>query len=175
MMSAETWGGSDDALGDPLGDPAIARSAALARSTAADAALRAIAGPAPRTLRLADLPGPRAGLAAGLGDETDATDLDAALHAFDHVVDRERGDRRGGHRLHLDTGLGGRRGLGADPQDARRTVGRDPDHEIGEGQRVAQRDELGRALAAHHAGQLGDGEDIALRAAAVDDEAERLG
>ncbi len=40
---------------------------------------------------------------------------------------------------------------------------------------MAERDELARPLGAHHARQLGDTEDVALRAAAVDDEAHRLG
>ena len=40
---------------------------------------------------------------------------------------------------------------------------------------MAERDQLAGPLAAHHAGQLGDAEDVALRPAAVDDEAHRLG
>ena len=60
-----------------------------------------------------------AALAAGLRDEPDGPDLDAALDALDHVVDRQGRDRRRGHRLHLDAGRAGRRGLGPDAQDAR--------------------------------------------------------
>jgi hypothetical protein len=40
---------------------------------------------------------------------------------------------------------------------------------------VAERDQVARPLAGHHAGQLGHAEDVALRPAAVDDEAHRLG
>ena len=40
---------------------------------------------------------------------------------------------------------------------------------------MAERDELARPLGAHDAGQLRDPEDVALRAAAIDDEAHRLG
>ena len=39
---------------------------------------------------------------------------------------------------------------------------------------MAERDQLARPLAAHDAGELGDAEDVALRAAAVDDQAHRL-
>ena len=116
-----------------------------------------------------------AALAAGLRDEPDAPDLDAALDALDHVVDRQRRHGRGGHRLHLDAGLAGRRRLGADAQDAGGAVGGDRHDDVGQRQRVAQRDELARPLGAHDAGQLGDAQDVALGAAAVDDEAHRLG
>src|SRR5262245_16088865 len=167
MTSAETWGGS--------GDPLIARSAALARATAADAALRPVTRTSTRPVGLAALARPLPGLAAGLRDEADAADLDPALDALDHVVDREGGDRRGGHRLHLDAGLGRRGRLGADAQDARRSIGRDAHDEVGQWQRVAQRDELRGALAAHDARELRHGQDVALGAASVDDEAERFG
>ena len=40
---------------------------------------------------------------------------------------------------------------------------------------MAERDQLARPLAAHDPGQLGDAEDVALGAAAIDDEAHRLG
>src|SRR4051794_19728766 len=43
--------------------------------------------------------------AAGLLQQLDALDAHAPLEALDHVVDRERRDRRGGHGLHLDPGL----------------------------------------------------------------------
>src|SRR5947209_17233955 len=43
-------------------------------------------------------------LAAGLLEQGDLADLEVLLQALDHVVDRERGDARGGQRLHLDPG-----------------------------------------------------------------------
>ena len=109
-----------------------------------------------------------------LRDEADRADLDAALDALDHVVDGQGGDGRRGHRLHLDAGLAGRRGLGADAQHAGRAVRRDRHLEVGQRQRMAERDQLAGALAAHDAGELGDAQDVALGAAAVDDEAQRL-
>ena len=43
-----------------------------------------------------------------------ALDLDAALDPLDHVVDGQRRDRRGGHRLHLDPGPADAAGLGGE-------------------------------------------------------------
>ena len=103
-------------------------------------------------------------------------DLDAALDALDHVVDGQGGDRRRGHRLHLDAGLARswrpRRGCAARPPPRSGVIATT---QVGQGQRVAERDELARPLGAHDAGQLRDAEDVALRAAAVDDQAHRLG
>ena len=48
--------------------------------------------------------GPGAAAPAGLLDQLDALDRDAALEALDHVVDGQGGDRAGRHRLHLDAG-----------------------------------------------------------------------
>ena len=87
-------------------DPAGASGRPVARPGAG-------AGPA-----LVGGPVPLAALAAGLRDQPDRPDLDAPLDALDHVVDRERGDRRRRQRLHLDAGRAGRRGLGPDPQPA---------------------------------------------------------
>src|SRR6185312_6498107 len=55
-------------------------------------------------------PGPAA--PAGLLDQRDRGDLDAPLERLDHVVDRQGGDRRRGHRLHLDARAGGDARLG---------------------------------------------------------------
>ena len=117
---------------------------------------------------------PLAALAAGLRDQPDGADLDAPLDALDHVVDRQRGDARRRQRLHLDPGRAGRGGLRPHPEHARGAVRRHRDDEVGQGQRVAERDQVARPLAAHHAGELGDAEDVALRPAAVDHEAHRL-
>ena len=53
--------------------------------------------------------------------------------------------------------------------------GRDRHDQVGQRERVAERDQVARPLAAHDAGQLGHAQDVALRPAAVDDEAHRLG
>ena len=101
-------------------------------------------------------------------------DLDALLDALHHVVDREGGDARGHERFHLDARRPDRRRLGPDPQGGGGAVGRDRDHQVGQRQGVAQRDQVGGLLAAHDSRDLGDGEDVALRATAVDDQAQCL-
>src|SRR4051812_10396687 len=45
-------------------------------------------------------------LTAGLVEQLDALDHHARLDALDHVVDGERADAAGDHRLHLDPGAG---------------------------------------------------------------------
>src|SRR4051794_27973890 len=52
-------------------------------------------------------PAPGAAAAARLFQEHDLGDLDAALEPLDHVVDGQRGDGDGGHRLHLDARASG--------------------------------------------------------------------
>src|SRR3954471_22402743 len=51
-------------------------------------------------------------LAAALLQQPQAVDDDAALQPLDHVVKSECRNRAGGHRLHLDSGAGGRRRFG---------------------------------------------------------------
>ena len=51
-------------------------------------------------------------LSAGLVEQLDALDHDARLDALDHVVDGQRADAAGHHRLHLDAGAGGDARLG---------------------------------------------------------------
>ena len=55
-----------------------------------------------------------AAFAAGLAAESDISDAHSAVYGLAHVVDCQSGDADGGHRLHLDAGLGGRTGGGAD-------------------------------------------------------------
>src|SRR5262245_17638400 len=47
------------------------------------------------------------GLSAALLDQANALDTHASLYRLHHVVDGEAGDRDGGERLHLNTGLAG--------------------------------------------------------------------
>jgi len=68
------------------------------------------------------LTNPRAALAAGLGNEPNATDLDTALDTLASRRSSGR-DRGGGHRLHLDAGLAFVGRLRPDAQDTRRAVG----------------------------------------------------
>ena len=54
-------------------------------------------------------------LAAGLFEQVDVLDLDSLVERLGHVVDRERGDRCRGQRLHFDAGLRGGGGRGDHP------------------------------------------------------------
>ena len=103
-------------------------------------------------------------------------DDDVALERLGHVVQRERGDRCGGQRLHLDAGAGG----GARPRHGsrrcrqpRRAVELDVDPV--ERQRMAERDELGGALCGADPGQARGDERVALRTARVDERGEHVG
>ena len=78
-------------------------------------------------------------------------------------------------RASISTPVGpGRRGVRGDAQGARLAVGRDLDADVGQRDRMAERDELGGPLGAHDPGELGDCEHVALRRVAVDDEREGL-
>src|SRR4051794_25492593 len=84
------------------------------------------------------------GLPSGLVEQRALLDDDALLDALDHVVDRERADRRGRQRLHLDAGAGHRAGLRRQRDRAGGGVHRDVAVRVAERQRVAERDELRR-------------------------------
>src|SRR5450759_4969706 len=117
---------------------------------------------------------PLARLAADLAHEPNMTDFHALLDALDHVVDGQGRDARCHERLHLHSGRPHRGCLGTDAQGGGGPIRRDRDDEVGQRQRVAERDEVGRSLAAHDAGELRDRQHVALGAAAVDDEAQGL-
>src|SRR2546427_5042168 len=102
------------------------------------------------------------------------TDLDASVDTLDHVVDRQRGDRNGSQGFHLDPGWTNRGGLGANPQRAGSAIRGHGYDEIGQGDRMTERNEIRGALAAHDAGQLGDRQYVALWAATIDHEAQGL-
>ena len=101
-------------------------------------------------------------------------DLDALLHSLHHVVHGQGGDTRRDERLHLDPGGSDDRSLRTDAQRRGGPIRRDRHDEVGQAERVAERNQVGRPLAAHHPGDLGHREHVPLRAAAVDDQAQRL-
>src|SRR4051812_10858441 len=102
-------------------------------------------------------------LSAGLVEQLDALDDDARLDALDHVVDRERADTAGDHRLHLDPRTRARARLGDQRDRARLGIDGDRRLHVRERQRVRERDQLVRALGGLDGGQPGHGGDVALR------------
>ncbi len=111
--------------------------------------------------------------AAVLFEQAHGRDLDAAVDGLAHVVDRERGDRGGDERLHLDPGAPDQAHLGRQVQAGQRLVGLDLDARERQRERVAERDELVGALGGHDAGEAGRGHDVALRDGSVADDGER--
>src|SRR4029078_7263911 len=105
---------------------------------------------------------PVATLAAALRDQPDSADRHVALDTLDHVVDGQRCDGHSGHRLHLDPGLGRRGGFGTDPEAARRTVRGDGHLQVGQWERMAERDQLAGPFAAHHTGEAGGDPDVGV-------------
>src|SRR5216684_6980400 len=91
-------------------------------------------------------------LAAALLDEPDRLDAHAAFERLGHVVDRETGDRDRGQRLHLHAGSSGHLGGGADEQAGQVAVGLDLDLDLGERERMAERDQLMGTLGGENAG-----------------------
>ena len=88
---------------------------------------------------------------------------------------RQAGDRHGGQRLHLDAGLAGDLdGRAARTKPGQRRVRLDVDRDLGERQRMAERDQLVRALGRHDAGDAGGAEHVALLGVAVEHDVERL-
>jgi hypothetical protein len=133
-------------------------------------------GPAssPRRPRPANRPYSRvAGLAAGLLDQAHGLDDHALLGGLEHVVDRQAGHRDGGQGLHLDARLA----LQLDPGHHRQpALGRLDRHlDLGQRQRVAERDQVGGLLGRHHPGDLGHGADVALAAGSGDGQGQGLG
>ena len=104
-----------------------------------------------------------------------AFDAHAAVDRLGHVVDGETGDGGGGQRLHLDPGRSDGLGLGADDDAGQRLVEREVDRDLGQGDRVAERDQLVRALGRHDAGDPRGPEHVALLRVAGADERQRLG
>src|SRR5579862_1364290 len=116
-----------------------------------------------------------AAAAAALFDEPNAFDAHAAFDRFDHVVDREAGDRDRGERFHLDAGFAGNFDPRSHLYSRQFDVGRDVDLDLGDGQGMAQRDQFMGAFCGHDTGEPRGAEDIALFRIALAHEIEGLG
>src|SRR3954471_19305753 len=110
-----------------------------------------------------------AAAAAALLFQPDALDGHNTIDGLAHVVDGEGGDADGGQGLHLDAGAAEDADGGLDAQQVRGGEG-ELDGGGGDGQRVAEGDEVAGALGGHDAGQAGDLEDVALGQGAVADQ-----
>src|SRR4051812_24989598 len=163
------WYGARSAISVDAGSTKIS---GCDRATSASASRAATAFRTARTISSASSIGR---LAPGLLEQYDAADLEPLLESLDHVVDRQRGDARGGQRLHLHAGAGGRARLGGDRHLARLGVHVRLDADEGHRQRVAERDQLARALGRLDAGEPGCAEHVALRRVARRDDGRRLG
>ena len=100
--------------------------------------------------------------AAGLFGQHDLLDPHGAVDGLEHVVDGEAGDGYGGQRLHLDAGFAQNLGRRGDAQAGQGLVRGDVDLDLGEVERVAERDQFVRALGREDSGDAGGGEDVAL-------------
>jgi hypothetical protein len=100
--------------------------------------------------------------AAGFLDEAQIGDGDGAIHRLHHVVDGEARHRRRGEGFHLHPGLvhGAHAGLHRDGRGA--GVEREGHVDAGDAERVAEGDEIGRALGGQDARGAGDAEHVAL-------------
>src|SRR6185437_8603416 len=117
---------------------------------------------------------PVAGLAAALFQKADALDAHAFLDRLDHVVDGQARDRHGGQRLHLDPGLAVDLDGRLYPVTGQGVLRIDLDLDLGDRQRMAERDERMRALGRHDAGEPRGAEHVALERVAGDDALERV-
>src|SRR5262249_5249068 len=114
-------------------------------------------------------------LAAALLDKPDRLDAHAALERLGHVVDCEAGDRHRRERLHLDAGAARHFGGGPNGEAGQVAVRLDLDLDLGQRQRMAERDELMRALRREDAGDARRAEHVALPGVASEHGIERLG
>ncbi len=103
--------------------------------------------------------------ATGLRRHLDPADDHRSVDRLQHVEQGKAGDRDGGQRLHLDARLSLGADLRIDAEAGQRLIGRDPNLDMGQWQRMAQRNELGGALGGHDPGELGGGHDRALGSA----------
>ena len=83
--------------------------------------------------------------------EADLANHHRLVDRLHHVVDGQRGDRDGGEGFHFDAGLAGGADGATMSKPARVVVRSTLD--VGQRQRMAQRDQLRRALGGHDAGQ----------------------
>lgn len=118
--------------------------------------------------------GPVAAFAAALFEEANAFDSDAFFDGFAHVVDSEGGDAGCGERFHLDSGGACGANLGGDAKGGF-VGGFEFERGGGDGERMAEGDEVVGALGGHDPGDSGDGDDVAFGDAALEDAADGVG
>src|SRR5258708_18530772 len=106
-------------------------------------------------------------------DEADVGDAHPAVDRLAHVVDREVGDGDGGQGLHLDAGAARELAGGSDIDGVALRVAAQLDADRAEREGMAERNEIGRALRSHDAGEPRHGEHVALLDAARHDALER--
>src|SRR2546428_732024 len=99
-------------------------------------------------------PPPVAVHAARLLEQLHALDLHPAIRRLDHVVDGEQGDRNGRQRLHLDSGPPHRPRRGPHPHPRQRLIQARLHLHVVQAHRMAQRDQLRRALRGQGGGDL---------------------
>ena len=97
---------------------------------------------------------------AALFHHADLADHHRLVERLQHVVDRERRDGDGGERFHLDAGA--RRGANARLDRVAVLLARDLDVDVRQRKRMAQRNQIGRALGGDDAGEARGLERIAF-------------
>jgi hypothetical protein len=108
-------------------------------------------------------------------EQTDLYNASRAFEALHHVVHGQGGDRGSRQCLHFHAGAGESPGRGCYPDPGKRVVQLDQDLDMAQGNGMAQRDELRRALGGHHPGQLGGRPQVALREVAGADGGDCIG
>ena len=101
-------------------------------------------------------------LAAALLEQADVGHHHASVGGLAHVVDRKQAHLHGGQRFHLDAGAADGLGLHLAVHRAGGLVEREVDTDVGQRQRMAQRDQLGGALGGLDGRDAGDADHVAL-------------
>ena len=104
-----------------------------------------------------------AGFAAGFRKQADALDAHGLILRLEHIVEREAAHRDSRQRLHLDAGLPQRLRQRLDAHASPLRHKPEIHGDLGQRQRMAERDKLVRLLGRHDAGDAGGGEHIAFR------------
>src|SRR5260221_5019675 len=106
-------------------------------------------------------------------DEADVVDAHPAIDRLAHVIDGKRSDGDGGQGLHLDAGAARELAGGSDIDGVALRVAAQLDADRAEREGMAERNEIGRVLRSHDAGEPRHGEHVALLDAARHDALER--
>src|SRR5437762_7033045 len=118
---------------------------------------------------------PRAALAPGLLHQPNRAQFHGSIGGLHHVVHGEQGHRNGCQRFHLDAGpsLGAHRR--PHPHSGQRIVEPGLHRYVLQPDRVAERDQVGRALRRHRPRHLRHRQDVSLGHGLIGHEPERLG